>query len=78
MRGLFGRTHTPCSCLDRVWRRQARQTLAHADMQGLVVTIRDRRRSDPIVRQQDSNLLGTNEANCQIQFYELELTEYTQ
>jgi hypothetical protein len=42
-------------CLDHAWRWQARRALAHADMQGYVGTIRDRRRSVPIVHQRGSN-----------------------
>ena len=37
---VSGPEHTPVSCLDRVWRGQARQTLAHADMPDLVWTVR--------------------------------------
>ena len=49
----FIRANTPCSWLDRVWRRQARQTLADADMPGLVIlvlTSRDRVGAVPVVR----------------------------
>ena len=49
----FIRANTPCFWLDRVWRPQARQTLAHADMPGLVIlvlTSRDRVGAVPVVR----------------------------
>jgi hypothetical protein len=74
----FGSEHTLVSCLDRVWRRQACHTLAHADTQGPFGTIGDNRRSEPIDRQRDSHSLRTNEPNYQNQFFKLELNEYTQ
>ncbi len=69
--------NTPVSCLDRVWRRQACHTLAHADTQGPFGNIGDNRRYEPIDRQRDSNSLRTKDANYQTQFSFVILTEYT-
>ena len=52
-------------------------TLAHVDIQGLVVTSRDRVGAVPMVRRLDSNSLGTNDANYSKQLYDVSPTEYT-
>jgi hypothetical protein len=74
---VYSGEHTPVSCLEHVWRQQACQAYTHAEAHGPFGTIRYNRLSNPIERKRESNLLGPNKVNCQVQFSFVAVTEYT-